>query len=164
MIDDPYEILGVPRSAGAEEIRRAYMRRAKQLHPDATGSDSGDEMKLLNLAYEILGDQARRARYDAESATGSLEHDFDDLEVVVQMWKEESDLAGGLPQYKVAALNRELVRMENEGWTVERLHDHLVCERTERRGGVFGKRVRRRVTISIDRDGRPHQVEQIRPD
>lgn len=61
-----YETLGVPREASADEIKQAFRRRSSQCHPDKGGS--ADDMAAINRAYETLGDQARRAEYDA---TGS---------------------------------------------------------------------------------------------
>jgi curved DNA-binding protein CbpA len=117
-------------------------------------------MRQLNLAYEVLKDPSMRAQYDSESQ--SAEGLFDDLESIVQVWVDESSITD-LPQEKVSALNREYVRMEQEGWKVERHHDHLVCTRTER-NGLFGKARKRRVTVNIDRNGHAFQVEQKRPD
>ncbi|MEQ3744836.1 MAG: J domain-containing protein [Henriciella sp.] len=61
-----YSILGVAQGASADEIRRAYKRKAKDLHPDL---HPDDEVKLAafkeaSSAYEILGDEKKRAQYD----------------------------------------------------------------------------------------------------
>jgi len=63
---DYYEILEVDRDAGEEEIRRSFRRLARQYHPDKTGNDRDAEerFKEINEAYEVLGDSARRRRYD----------------------------------------------------------------------------------------------------
>jgi molecular chaperone DnaJ len=64
-MSDPYEILGVPRDASAEEIKRVYRRLARQHHPDAS-SDPGaeDRFKDITRAYEVLSDPEKRQRYD----------------------------------------------------------------------------------------------------
>jgi curved DNA-binding protein len=69
---DYYEILGVPRTASAEEIKQAYRRLARTHHPDlqptAERSRAAERFKEINEAYEVLGDADKRARYDAIGA------------------------------------------------------------------------------------------------
>ena len=161
MTDDPYEILGVSPAASEAEIRAAYIAGAKRFHPDVVGAaESGERMRQLNLAYEVLKDATMRAQYDSESQNAAGL--FGDLEDIVKVRWEEASFST-LSQEKVVALNREFVRMESEGWTVERKHDHLVCTRTDRKG-LFAKARKRRVTVNIDRNGNAFRVEQMRPD
>jgi molecular chaperone DnaJ len=62
---DYYEILGVPRDASDEEIKRAFRKAAQRHHPDVDTSDGADErFKELNEAYRILSDRQRRTAYD----------------------------------------------------------------------------------------------------
>jgi DnaJ-class molecular chaperone len=63
---DPYDILGVPRSADAAAIKSAFRKLAKKLHPDANKSDPKASQRFgeLNTAYEILGDEAKRKAFD----------------------------------------------------------------------------------------------------
>ena len=63
---NPYEVLGVSRTANAAEIKKAFRTLAKKYHPDAQGSDPS-KAKLfqeVNAAYEIVGDKDKRAKYD----------------------------------------------------------------------------------------------------
>jgi molecular chaperone DnaJ len=62
---DLYEVLGVARSATADDLKKAYRRLAMQFHPDRNSApDAADKFKEVNFAYEVLSDQAKRDRYD----------------------------------------------------------------------------------------------------
>lgn len=63
MSEDYYHILGVPRTATQEEIKRAYRRLAHQHHPDKTGGNE-EEFKRINAAYQALNDAEKRRQYD----------------------------------------------------------------------------------------------------
>lgn len=69
---DPYQILGVSRTATQDEIKKAYRRLAKQFHPDRNPNDKSAEtrFKEAHAAYEVLGDAQRRDQYDRFGAGG----------------------------------------------------------------------------------------------
>lgn len=66
MARNPYEVLGVARDAGEDDIRRAYRRLAKQYHPDLNPGNKEAEarFKEVSAANDLLSDPAKRARYD----------------------------------------------------------------------------------------------------
>lgn len=61
-----YEILGIPRNASSDEIKRAFRRLARRYHPDVNPGDKVAEEKFkdINEAYEVLSDDSRRSQYD----------------------------------------------------------------------------------------------------
>ncbi len=67
---DYYKILGVPKDASDKDIKSAYRRLARKLHPDVNPSDKSaqDKFKDVNEAYEVLGDADKRKRYDSLGA------------------------------------------------------------------------------------------------
>ncbi len=66
-MSDYYEILGVPKTASADDIRKAYKAIAKQCHPDMNGGDAAltDKFKKATEAYEVLSDTEKRSNYDS---------------------------------------------------------------------------------------------------
>lgn len=78
---DYYKILGVDKNIPQKDVKRAYLKRAKQFHPDLHPDDPKAKAKFqaLNEAYEVINDPDKRQKYDRYG-----EH-----------WREASDFAGG---------------------------------------------------------------------
>lgn len=69
-IANPYAVLGVPPTAGPNEVREAYRRLAKQFHPDQNrDAQATERMQRINQAWEMLSSPAGRARYAAPPAS-----------------------------------------------------------------------------------------------
>jgi molecular chaperone DnaJ len=69
---DYYEVLGVEKTASAEEIKKAYRKKAIQYHPDKNPGDKEAEEKFKEAAeaYEVLSDPQKRQRYDQYGFAG----------------------------------------------------------------------------------------------
>ena len=63
---DFYKVLGVPKDAKADEIKKAYRKLARRYHPDANKGDAAAEerFKEISEAYDVLADDKRRREYD----------------------------------------------------------------------------------------------------
>ena len=68
MTMDYYNTLGVKRDSSAEEIKKVYRKLAMKYHPDRNGGNPESEKRIkeINEAYQILGDEEKRRRYDLQ--------------------------------------------------------------------------------------------------
>jgi curved DNA-binding protein len=96
---DLYDILGTPRTASAEDLKKAYRRLAKKYHPDVNPGDKAAEEKFkeATAAFEVLGDAKKRALYD-EFGADSLRSGFDPAKAdAYRQWKRQGAPQGGMP-------------------------------------------------------------------
>lgn len=95
---DPYEVLGVAKSATTEEIRRAYKKLARKHHPDVNPGNAEAEarFKEMSAAYEVLSDEKKRAAYD-EFGQDALKTGFDPEQArTYRRWQAGRE-SGGVP-------------------------------------------------------------------
>jgi len=80
-VADHYEVLGVSRDASADEVKKAYRKLARQLHPDVNPSPEAEaQFKLVTHAYEVLSDPVQRQNYDmGGSGQGGFPGGFNDF-------------------------------------------------------------------------------------
>lgn len=91
---DYYAILGVPRNATQEEIKRAYRRLALKYHPDRNPGDkiAEEKFKEISEAYEVLSDPEKRAIYDSYGYSGLRSSGYTGFEDVSDIFKTFSDI------------------------------------------------------------------------
>ncbi|HEY9055250.1 MAG TPA: molecular chaperone DnaJ, partial [Rectinemataceae bacterium] len=98
---DYYEVLGVPKDAPKEDIKRAYRRLAIQYHPDKNPGDKAAEEKFKEAteAYEVLGDDQKRQAYDqlgfagVEGMGGNAQHEYSTT------FRDFEDIFGGFGDF-----------------------------------------------------------------
>lgn len=88
-MNDYYSTLGVARDASQEQIKKAYRKLARELHPDVAGPDAEDRFKDVSRAYEVLSNPEKRQMYDmgqdpsqpggGRGGAGPMGFDFQDL-------------------------------------------------------------------------------------
>ncbi len=180
---DYYKILGVPRNASQEEIKKAYYRLAHKYHPDKGGDE--EKFKEINEAYRVLSDKEKRAQYDKygrvfeETPTGAqtegfdfqwvwrkpgvdFDFDFEDLEEMVQeifgfgRARKKKDLKRGkdIEIELEISLKETLKPLKKEVV----LTKYIVCPRCQGSGAEPGTKIKE--CFSCRGTGRVHQIKE----
>ena len=154
---DLYEILGVSRDASDDDIKRAYRRRARELHPDAGGDE--EHFKELTTAYEVLKNPAARANYDrygdprgSGGAGGDPFAGFGDISDLINAFFGGS--FGGAGSRAPAGVGRDaivdaVVTLEDAADGVRRDFEVTVARRCDECGGSGAKPGTSPVTCSM---------------
>lgn len=86
-MSDPYALLGIDKTATPEQVKSAYRRLAKDLHPDHSRGDKAKEARFKEVAaaYAVLSDPEKRQKYDRDAAGGEIPY-FDVARDVTKEW------------------------------------------------------------------------------
>ena len=118
MSKDYYKILGVPKSATKDEVKKAYRKLAMQYHPDRNPGDKVSEEKFKEAAqaYEVLSDDAKRQQYDQvghdrfqDMSSGGGHHGMDMNDIFANfgdIFSQFGDIFGGGPQHNTRGKKR----------------------------------------------------------
>lgn len=126
LLADPYDVLGVPSDASPAEIKLAYRKRTKALHPDVNPSpDAADAFRRVNRAYAVVSDASRRSRFDLGR----------DLEA-----RDDGFAPDGETRRRAAKGARRVDRVVDDtlGPTADVMDDRAIFDTTARRSNPFG--------------------------
>lgn len=169
MAEDYYSLLGVSKTASADEIKKAFRKKAHELHPDKSGGDA-DKFKQVNEAYQVLGNPQKRQQYDQFGAAGPAGQGFGGASGFnQQQWQNVNmdfgdlgDIFGDLFGFGRSSRGRQANRgqdIEAElaisfrqaasgGTHTIELKHHVVCQRCQGQGGEPGSSVERCATCN----------------
>jgi curved DNA-binding protein len=115
MAEDLYAVLGVPKDAEADSIKKAYRKLAGQLHPDKNPGNkkAEDRFKQVNHAYDVLGDAKKRKLYDEFGEEGLREGFDPDRMRAYRQWATQQGRAGGQPGGRYGVGGAQTVDLED---------------------------------------------------
>src|SRR3954470_21374872 len=132
---DYYEILGVPRTASDADIKKAFRKLAREYHPDVAKNkkQAEEKFKEINEAYEVLGDPAKRKKYDELGPNWRSGSEFRPP----PGWEKY----GGAREYRGAGAQGEEFEFQFGGTGFSDFFEQLFGSVGNRgRGGSFGRR------------------------
>jgi len=144
---DPYEVLGVARNSGADEIKSAYRRLARRYHPDVNPNDpeSEEHFKEIGEAYSILSDPEKKDKFDRFGTTdgqspGDMFGGFSDLFDVFFGAQQQGGRRGRGRDGSDLRVDLELTLLDSLNGTqrdieLERLTECEACHGTGAEGG-----------------------------
>ena len=110
---DFYEVLGISKTANADEIKRAYRKKAKQYHPDICKEpDAEEKFKEVQEAYEVLSDDNKRAAYDRYGHAAFEQGDKIDANQKQQAEQLKTELKTALDNNDMATLEAKMSELE----------------------------------------------------
>jgi curved DNA-binding protein len=154
MAEDLYAVLGVPKGADADSIKKAYRKLAGQLHPDKNpGNKRAEErFKQVNHAYDVLGDAKKRQLYD-EFGEDGLREGFDpDRMRAYRRWATEQGAGGPRVRYGTGGQTVDLDDLfggANSGAGLGDLFGDLIGRARRGRGPVKGPDLESEITIDF---------------
>lgn len=141
-----YDILGVAPTATDEEIKKAYRRKAFELHPDHNAGDplATEKFQQLGEAYAILRDPAQRERYDKFGMTGETPTEPEDIEIfdmvtqILGLGRCRGPPKGDKVSPSIRILNVPLSAIYKGGEVEQKISIHVVCPTCHGKGSTNG--------------------------
>lgn len=125
-----YDDLGVPKDANPDAIRKAYRRKAQKAHPDKGGSEQG--FRALQVAYDVLSDPERKARYDQ---TGTVDqgptHESQALQYVASLLIRVVDSQPSMVHVALIDTMQTLIRQDIAAQEAELKKGQMLKERRQ---------------------------------
>ena len=150
-MNDPYEVLGVPRTASQADIRRAYRRLALANHPDKNSGDAAAEVRFvrINQAYELLSNSSSRSQFDRTGAVPAGYHTSGNSEAHV----DRTDAEAQQHWARAQARAREQFKSHFGEQLAQQWQPGMRVSGVLERGG-------KRITVIINPDGTTEETEE----